>query len=309
MASYPRPIPLAWYFDQALAEDVQSSFFPTQYAGHRLMAPESGDFAALPYDNYEHLLVNDDGQFRRLSNRCRHKRSMIVDPINRSDRPMGNSGPQKRIMCPVHCWAYDLQGKNVNTPHFDTLREEVAAGGPANAGLVYPIDLPTEDLQEWNGMLFRGGSRNIAEEMKDFGKSGLFDPALLDFSQYRFMEWEVTDYAFNWLVFMDVYFDLYHVAPYHDRTFSQLVDTRSMEWEFGNSYSMQITKYKSTHQGVTAAYGYVRTLIEELYKGAEPPHGALWFSLYPNIMIEWYPLMIALSVIIPTGPNSCRNIV
>lgn len=309
MPSYPNPIPLAWYYDDRLANFTKPAFGSVQYCGSSLMVPEDGDFAATPYNMYEDLIVNNTGSYTKLSNRCRHKRSMIVDPIHRNDRALGNTGPQRRIMCPVHCWTYDLAGKNINTPHFDTLLDEVASGGPGNAGLRHPIDLPAEPLQEWNGFLFTKGDRNIAEEMKGFGKSGLFDPALLDMSQYRFYDWEVTDYNFNWLVFMDVYFDLYHVAPYHDRTFSQLVDTRSMEWEFGDSYSMQVTKFKSSHQGVTAAYGYVRTLIEELYKGEEPPHGALWFSLYPNMMIEWYPLMTMVSTIIPTGPNTCRNVV
>lgn len=308
MSAYPRPVPLAWYFDPEVQADVQSEFFSSNYFGNIAMVPQTGDYLALSHYEYEELLVHADDGFRRLSNRCRHKRSMIVDPIHRKDQPRGNVGPTKKIMCPVHCWAYELNGKNAHTPFFDTLREEVSHGGPAEAGLRHPIDLPSEKLREWNGLLF-SGDRDIAAEMKNLGHSGLFDPSLLDFSQYSFVDLERTDYDFNWLVFMDVYFDLYHVAPYHKRTFNQLVDTTSMEWEFGKSYSVQVTKFREAHQGVSAAYGYVRTLIEEFWKGEQPPHGALWFSLYPNLMIEWYPLMMVVSHIVPTGPMSCRNIV
>ena len=35
----------------------------------------------------------------------------------------------------------------------------------------------------------------------------------------------------------------------------------------------------------------------------------MWFMLYPNVMIEWYPLVTVISTIYPLGPLACRNVV
>ncbi len=45
------------------------------------------------------------------------------------------------------------------------------------------------------------------------------------------------------------------------------------------------------------------------YHGQLPSHGAIWLLYYPNIMLEWYPHTLVISTILPTGQESCANIV
>ena len=45
------------------------------------------------------------------------------------------------------------------------------------------------------------------------------------------------------------------------------------------------------------------------YQGEIPPHGAIWLTLYPNIMIEWYPHVLVVSTLYPRGPQSTTNVV
>ena len=40
-----------------------------------------------------------------------------------------------------------------------------------------------------------------------------------------------------------------------------------------------------------------------------PPHGAIWLLYYPNVMLEWYPHTLIISTILPTGVESCTNVV
>lgn len=44
-------------------------------------------------------------------------------------------------------------------------------------------------------------------------------------------------------------------------------------------------------------------------EGKVPAHGAIWLVYYPNIMIEWYPHVLVISFIVPTGPLTCTNVV
>ena len=43
--------------------------------------------------------------------------------------------------------------------------------------------------------------------------------------------------------------------------------------------------------------------------GDPPPHGAIWLTYYPNVMVEWYPNVLVISTLYPTGPDSCRNVI
>jgi phenylpropionate dioxygenase-like ring-hydroxylating dioxygenase large terminal subunit len=43
--------------------------------------------------------------------------------------------------------------------------------------------------------------------------------------------------------------------------------------------------------------------------GKTPLHGAIWMLYYPNIMLEWYPHVLIISTLLPTGVESCTNVV
>ncbi len=43
--------------------------------------------------------------------------------------------------------------------------------------------------------------------------------------------------------------------------------------------------------------------------GVAPDKGAIWFTLYPNIMVEWYPHVLVVSTLWPRGPQKTTNVV
>jgi phenylpropionate dioxygenase-like ring-hydroxylating dioxygenase large terminal subunit len=43
--------------------------------------------------------------------------------------------------------------------------------------------------------------------------------------------------------------------------------------------------------------------------GQVPKQGAIWLTLYPNIMVEWYPNVLVVSTLWPLGPQKTRNVV
>ena len=40
-----------------------------------------------------------------------------------------------------------------------------------------------------------------------------------------------------------------------------------------------------------------------------PPFGAVWMTIYPNIMVEWYPKVLVISTLHPKGPQRTINVV
>ena len=44
-------------------------------------------------------------------------------------------------------------------------------------------------------------------------------------------------------------------------------------------------------------------------EGRPLKHGAIWLTLYPNVMVEWYPHVLVVSTLWPEGPQKTRNVV
>ena len=55
----------------------------------------------------------------------------------------------------------------------------------------------------------------------------------------------------------------------------------------------------------SAAYDKWQKVVREYYgdRGETPPQGAIWLTYYPNIMVEWYPHVLVVSVAVPKGPE------
>ena len=57
------------------------------------------------------------------------------------------------------------------------------------------------------------------------------------------------------------------------------------------------------------AYKKWQEQILKFSNGQPPKFGAIWLTLYPNIMVEWYPNVLVVSTLWPIGPQKTRNVV
>src|SRR4051812_10227428 len=121
-------LPLSWYFDPDILEIERQTLFaagPT-YSGHQSLAKHDGDYFTLGGQQCGKVLVRNCGRPQLVSNICRHRQAEMLT----------GSGHVKNIVCPVHNWAYDLDGCQVAAPHFEQ--------NPC-------LDLDRHELTEWNG--------------------------------------------------------------------------------------------------------------------------------------------------------------
>ena len=138
LAADPR-IPLSWYVEPQILELEQSELFAMspEYLGAAPMVPESGCYSTIAVRDHAEMLVRTESRIHLVSNICRHRNLLMLR----------GRGRGKQLVCPMHMWRYDLDGKLVTAPRYPEK--------PC-------VQLPTEELQKWNGILF-SSRRSIAD--------------------------------------------------------------------------------------------------------------------------------------------------
>src|SRR5215831_19395038 len=273
-------LPVSWYCDPAVLDIEKRLLFERGpgYVGHELMVPNPGDYYALAWRDNAQVLVRNAAGLELLSNICRHRQAIMLN----------GRGNATSIVCPIHRWTYNLKGELLGAPHF--------AEQPCTK-------LDSAPLKNWHGLLF-DGPRDIKSDLAALGVAHDFD-----FSGYMLDRVEVKDLAYNWKTFIEVYLEDYHVAPFHPGL-GHFVTCDDLKWQYGDWFSVQTV-------GVNLALGkpgsdVYRMWHEQVLKyrnGEPPPHGAIWLTYFPNVMVEWYPHVLVVSTLYPRGPEKCLNVI
>ena len=266
------------YVDDKIAKDEfeKSLDDGLVYIGHKLMVPNKGDYFVLPSYKGRYALVNTGESYLMLSNVCSHRQALLLE----------GKGNVKSINCRLHCWGFELNGKLKLTPLF---KEPVK-----NA------DLESFELKEWNGLLFK-------TRLPDFDLESLGLSEYINFEGYEFAGSSIEQYSFNWKVFMEIYLENYHVFSMHPGL-KKYVTAADLEWKTGEDYSVQkVGLGKSIQTGNTESYTLWQQEIIKHFEPNLPRYGAIWSLIYPNIMIDHYPNIIAISTVHPLGARQCLN--
>jgi len=280
LISRTAPLPVAWYLDRAWYEREMLLLFDRgpNYAGHELMVPQPGDYISLPWMDDRKVLVRDPRGVNLLSNVCRHRQARLLD----------GRGRVRNIVCPVHRWTYDLDGRLLGAPDFDQTPQ---------------CSLPSTRLSNWRGLLF-AGPRDPNVDLADFPLQDDYN-----WSGYVFDRSIIEECPFNWKEFLEIFLELYHVEAAHPGL-QNWVDAANYEWGFGDRWSYQILGVNDQLRVQTSAnYEKYRDAILRYSDGRLPRYGTVWSIVYPNVMIEWYPFALVISTLIPRGPDHTTNVV
>ncbi|MEO9599881.1 aromatic ring-hydroxylating dioxygenase subunit alpha [Parasphingorhabdus sp.] len=161
----------------------------------------------------------NDGKVRAFYNVCQH-RGMELMP----DR----CGNAKRLTCPYHGWAYDMEGKLKFVPD----EADFAQGSPC--GKLNLVEIPCES---WAGFVWYNMDENCAP-LKEF-----LGPIADQIDSYPMEEmirthWVTIEGDFNWKLVQDNFSESYHVPFVHPET--KFV----MEYSYKNS---QFDHYPEGH--------------------------------------------------------------
>ncbi len=232
--------------------------------------PEVGDYHALPQEGEGRALVRTAQGVELISNVCRHRQALML-------RGRGHTG--SNVVCPLHRWTYDTHGQLLGAPHF--------ADDPC-------LNLRNYPVQNWNGLLFEGGGRDVNADLARLGPK-----ADMDFSGYVFDSVHLHECDYNWKTFIEVYLEDYHVGPFHPGL-GNFVTCDDLRWELGAQHSVQtVGANNALAKAGSATYRKWHDAVLAYRNGVPPKHGAIWLTYYPTVMVEWYPHVLVVSTLHP----------
>jgi phenylpropionate dioxygenase-like ring-hydroxylating dioxygenase large terminal subunit len=285
-------LPISWYFDPGILEIERRELFAAgpKYAGHSSLVTNDGDYMALGGQQSGKLLLRHNGRTQLVSNVCRHRQAQMLS----------GRGQVKNIVCPVHNWAYDLNGRQLAGPHF--------AQNPC-------LDLARTELTQWNGMLF-AGPRDARREL-----APLESWTELATDGYVLERIDEEEHDLNWKVFLEVYLEDYHISACHpgframvdpsdlrgalqavggERFFCEQVNVR---WPLPPAGSPTFVEFQKILMDVLAA---TRRPADPAAGCPRPPFAAIWMCLFSGQLIEWYPYTMIATTYTPLSPTRTR---
>jgi phenylpropionate dioxygenase-like ring-hydroxylating dioxygenase large terminal subunit len=257
-------------------------------AGHRSDLKQPGDYLAIEAFGERGLVIRgSDGALHAFHNTCRHRAHALVT---------GEQGNCKgAIRCPYHGWTYDFDGSLKAVPG----EKSFPALDKAEFGL---NRIEVEDYLGFVFLRFRPGGAGVAKR---------FAPYRAEMAAYRTEAmqsfgtgWHV-DIDIDWKNLMDNYLEGYHVPVGHP----------GLQRLFGNNYSAEVQP-----SGVSRQLGIIRdkpseNWSERMYQRIAPRPDWLpeerrrawcYYTLLPNVALDFYPDMISSFEALPLGPGRVR---
>jgi choline monooxygenase len=265
-----RTIPSRWYVDPSVLEREEARVFARtwQLVGPAAQAAAPGDYFTCQVGREPLVITADEGGKRRaLANVCRHR----AGPVARG------SGNRRSFQCGYHGWTYGLDGRLLAAPEFEGVRDFDKAG----------TALPAARLESWGGFLFVNLDPD-APPLREFLGAIPDETRGLEIERLtlrRSVDYEV---ACNWKVYVDNYLEGYHIPHVHPGLFREL-DYKAYRVEPGGFHSRQHAPLR--RDGAVFA------------GGAGPGDAALYYWVFPNLMLNVYPGNLQTNLVLPLGPD------
>jgi choline monooxygenase len=214
---------------------------------------------------------SEDGSLRALSNVCRHR----AGPVARG------KGRQRALRCGYHGWTYGLDGRLLATPEF----EGAIDFDPAS------VRLPELRVAALGALVFVNLDPGAASLDRVLGEMAT-ETAGCDLGRLRFFRRHDYEVACNWKVYVDNYLEGYHIPAVHLGLFRE-IDYPAYRVETRGHHSRQMAPVRSLSPD---------SLYHRHLEAGKPPE-ALYYWLFPNLMLNVYPDNVHLNVVLPLGPE------
>jgi len=218
------------------------------------------------------------GSLRAFSNVCRHRAGPIAQ----------GAGCRKVLNCAYHGWTYSLDGRLVGTPEVDGMEffDRSAMG---------MVPLRCETWEQFIFVNFAPDGPSLAEYLGNIPELAREFPfAGLALAERR-------DYLVNcnWKVYVDNYLEGYHIPIVHPGLLKE-IDYPRYRCDTFRYHSRQLGPVKDVKPGDTH---------ERVYgPGVGGLKEALYFWLFPNMMLNFYPDNVQTNLILPLSQDKTLTI-
>jgi choline monooxygenase len=224
------------------------------------------------------VVVRDNsGTLRAFSNVCRHRAGPIAQ----------GSGCRNVFNCAYHGWTYTLDGRLIGTPEVDGME----FFDRSTMGMV-PLR-----CEAWEQFIF------VNFDLEAPPLSGFLENIPSQAAGFEFEGIELAerrDYYMNcnWKVYVDNYLEGYHIPIVHPGLMKE-IDYTQYRTEVFRYSSQQLGPVKEVKPGDAGERVYAPSLgLKE----------ALYFWVFPNLMLNIYPDNIQTNVIVPLGHDRTLTI-
>ena len=267
-----RTIPAPWYVDPRIMDLERRTVFARswQLAGRADQVRQPGQYITWELAGEPLLVVRgSDDVLRGFFNVCRHHAAAVIT------EPEGQT---RNLRCPYHGWTYTLAGELVGTPDF----AGVCNFDRAANGLV-PIE--TAAWENWIFVKLERGGPSLDSFL---GADLISRIQALGLKNFHPIERRRYTLDCNWKVFIDNYLDGGYHVPHLHKGLDSVLDYSRYTIENGERFCLQsspvVTERAETQTGA------VRT-----------GERALYYWIYPNLMINWYDGVMDTNLVIPRG--------
>ncbi|HMI53491.1 MAG TPA: SRPBCC family protein [Candidatus Saccharimonadales bacterium] len=225
------------------------------------------------------IVVRDKQQtLRAFSNVCRHRAGPIA---------LG-SGCRNVLRCQYHGWTYTLDGRLIGTPDV----EGVEFFDRSNMGM-FPLR-----CEVWEQFIFVNFDTN-AEPLATY--LGQIPGQARGFQFAGLHSVERRDYVINcnWKVYVDNYLEGYHIPIAHPGLMKE-IDYAQYRTDTFRYYSQQFAPIRAMKPEETGERFYA--------PGTGGLAEALYFWIFPNLMLNIYPDNISTNLIVPLSHDKTLTI-
>lgn len=276
-------MPARWYTDpQFLTLEAEKIFYRTwQPVGRLDDVMRIGDFFSCEVLDQPLVVVrNRDGALRAFYNVCPHRAAIVAD----------GRGNRKSLQCKYHGWTYDLDGKLLRAPEFEGVKN-----WDKESVCLQPVL-----VEAWGPWIFVNLNataqpiRSVYGDIDDEIRSAGFN-----LNKMRLVE--RRDYLIdcNWKVYVDNYLEGYHLPIAHPGLFREL-DYDQYRVDTFQHYSKQYAPIREVTPGDARDRRYVRS--------GEGEEDALYYWIFPNVMLNVYLDNTSINIIIPVGHDKTLTV-
>jgi choline monooxygenase len=274
--------PSSFYTSESIFEKSKVIFENSyQFICHKSEFNEASCYPFNLFENWIHtplLITKEKDKMVCLSNVCTHRGNILC---HKQDN-------KNKIVCNYHGRSFNLNGTVNHAPGFKKTKNFPSNDDSLDKNI---------NLINWNGLLFvnTGQNKAILNGLNEINKLVSWYP----FEKLSFDKTASNTYQIDahWALYCENYLEGFHIAYVH-KGLSSDIDNQSYETVLLEHAVLQMAKLKDKKDSLGETGKINGVPINEVY--------ALYFWLFPNIMINFYKWGISVNIIEPLGKEKTR---
>ena len=274
--------PSSFYTSESIFEKSKVIFENSyQFICH---TSELNNISCYPFNLFEKwiniplVITKEDNQIVCLSNVCTHRGNILCNKKNRKNK----------LVCNYHGRSFNLNGTVNHAPGFKKTKNFPSEDDSLNKNI---------NLINWNGLLFvnSGQNKSILNGLNEINK-------LVDWYPFEKLSFDkdasnTCEIDAHWALYCENYLEGFHISYIHQGLSSD-IENQSYQTILLEHAVLQLAKSQNKEDSFSGVGKINNTPLDEVY--------ALYFWLFPNIMLNFYKWGVSINIIEPLGKEKTR---